>query len=101
MDFSERSRQFGENVRRRGALLIPFSVETSGLTWMAVHGCICLGLRHPAYTGPSRELVMNFVRTLGAELVQHGVLTESELREVERFETEDSPHGSRGWEAHT
>jgi hypothetical protein len=73
-------------ISNRDGLLRPFSIETSGLTWMAVHGVICLGLRHPGYVGPSRAIVLSFVRELGRELLDHGVLTSEELALVERTE---------------
>jgi hypothetical protein len=75
-------------------MLEPFSVETNGLVWMAVHGTICLGLRHPAYTGPSRALVLSFVQELGRRLVQAGVCTQFELEHVHHTEALESPHGS-------
>jgi hypothetical protein len=90
----DRAKRFGEQVGSRDALLAPFSVETSGLVWMSVHGAICLALRHPLYKGPSRQLVLNFVRSLGEKLVAEGVLTPQELQEVTRTEQEESPHGA-------
>lgn len=77
----------------RPAMTEPHSIETAGLVWMALHGTICLELRHPAYTGPSRPLVVSFVRELGMCLVQWGVLTAAELEAVENFEREESVHG--------
>lgn len=64
----------------------PFAVECPGLVWMAVHGACCLGLRHPGYTGPSRELVLNFVNALSEKMVETGVLTSDELAIVEQEE---------------
>lgn len=73
-------------IAARDGMTLPFPIETSGLTWMAVHGVICLGLRHPQFVGPSRMLVLNFVRELGRQLVEHDVLTGEELSLVERTE---------------
>lgn len=78
------------SAAQRAGMLEPFSVETSSLVWMAIHGSICLALRHPAYTGPSRELVVAFVLELGNQLVEHGVLTKAELELVYRVEREES-----------
>ena len=88
-----RSKKWAEQAASRLAMTEPIVVETNGLTWMAVHGAICLGCRHPAYLGPSRTLVIAFVRELGKRLVEAGVLTEAELQEVERCERQESPHG--------
>ena|ERR1043166_9664623 len=81
------------NAAQRRAMTEPFSIETNGLTWMAIHGTLCLGLRHPAYIGPSRFLVKNFAEELGRKLVEWGTLTEAELTLVNKMEQEESPHG--------
>lgn len=70
------------------------SVEGSLLLWMGVQGCICLALRHPAYTGPSRKVMEAFAFYLGQLLVREGVLTVEEFMEVCRVEAEESPHGA-------
>jgi hypothetical protein len=82
-----------QRAAARPAMAEPHAIESPGLVWMAVHGAICLGLRHPAHVGPSRELVVNFVKALGQELVEWNVLTALELAEVERVEQQESPHG--------
>jgi hypothetical protein len=78
---------------QRIALTEPHSIEVNGLMWMAIHGTLCLGLRHPAYTGPSRLLVKSFVEELGRKLTDWGVLTDDELALVEKTEQQESPHG--------
>jgi len=70
-----------------------FTVETSGLTWLAVHGALALALRHPGYTGPSRALVLSFLEELGHELVRAGVLNDDALQFAKRYERQHSPHG--------
>jgi hypothetical protein len=52
-------------------------------------GNLCLALRHPANRGPSRQLIEEFVRELGQNLVDNGVLTATELAEAQRVERED------------
>lgn len=85
--------QHAAAIALRQGLTTPLSIESSGLVWMAVHGAISLALRHPAYSGPSRQLLLCFVRQLGITLVDCGVLTAEELEVVENFEREQSPHG--------
>jgi hypothetical protein len=80
---------------QRIAMTEPHSVETNGLTWMAIHGTLCLGLRHPAYKGPSRLLVKSFTEELGRKLVEWGALTEEELALVDRTEQQESLHGNQ------
>jgi len=65
------------------------TLEGDLLTWLAVHGYLCLALRHPAMTGPSRHLVAAVVRQLGEVLVARGALTAAELAEVSRGEAAD------------
>ena len=80
-------------IEQRDAVYAPHSIETSGLVWMALHGTLCLGLRHPKYVGASRQLVVEFVNELGRQLVEWGVLTSEELASVARQEQRESTHG--------
>jgi len=74
----------------RPALRAEWPVIAPGLIWMAVHGNLCLALRHPSNTGPSRQIVIRFVRALGHRLVTHGVLTAEELRVAQRVEIDEA-----------
>lgn len=76
-------------------LIIP--VTTNTLIAMAVHGALCLALRHPSFKGRSRKMVVEFTKSLGRWLVQAGALTSEQLRITERKEArEGSPDlGSR------
>jgi len=69
------------------------SIMTNQLTWLAVHGNICLALRHPQNKGASRRLVEKFVKELGNKLVEWKVITQQELEATEKLEQEESPHG--------
>lgn len=63
------------------------SVRAELWVWMAVHGNLCLALRHPQNTGPSRvHGIEGFVCHLGKLLVEHGILTAEELAQAENFE---------------
>lgn len=59
------------------------------LTWVTVHGNLCLALRHPANTGESRKLALQFVKKLGEFLVTCEVFTQEQLTTVERVEVEE------------
>lgn len=63
-------------------------METNLLTWVAVHGNLCLALRHPKNFGASRPYVVNFVKVLGRNLVRWGAITEEQLKKAERIERE-------------
>lgn len=64
------------------------SIMSNGITWTAIHGNLCLALRHPDNKGPSRELIIKFVKKLGEVLEQEGAVTPNILRRVYRLEAE-------------
>lgn len=69
-------------------------LEVDLLTLMAIHGYLCLGLRHPgASPGDTRNLVLRFVESAGSNLVRGGLLTRAELALVHRVERQENPHG--------
>ena len=68
---------------------VPLKVDAELFTWLAVHGTLCLGLRHPRHTGPSRRIAEEFVRALGARLVEEGLLSADELNDAERLERQE------------
>jgi hypothetical protein len=68
-------------------LIVP--VNTNTLTAMAVHGALCLALRHPDFKGKSRQLVVEFTKSLGEWLVHAGALTPEQLRSAEELEAKE------------
>lgn len=68
-------------------LIIP--VTTNTLTAMAVHGALCLALRHPNFKGRSKQLVDEFKKSLGEWLVHAGALTPEQLRIAEELEAKE------------
>lgn len=64
-------------------------VRVNVLTLMAVHGNLLLALRHPLNLGESRDLVLNFCKQIGEELVLLGALTPEQLKEAYRMEAEE------------
>lgn len=63
-------------------------VEATLLDWMTVHGNLCLALRHPQNSGPSRATVVKMIHVLGKLLVDKGMLTQEELNFATRVERE-------------
>lgn len=61
-------------------------IDARVVDWLTVHGVMCLGLRHPHYGGPSRALAIQFVQKLGQALVDVGLLTEEELKQIQLVE---------------
>ncbi len=67
-----------------------------GLYAMAVHGSLRLALRHPAFTGPSRELVLHFVDELEKAMKAKGIFTDRDVKAIHKVENEESPHTDLG-----
>jgi hypothetical protein len=68
-------------------LIVP--INTNILQSMAVHGALCLALRHPQYKGSSRKLVVEFTQSLGEWLVGAGALTPEQLVSALQLEAEE------------
>lgn len=68
-------------------LIIPISTNT--LTAMAVHGALCLALRHPNFRGRTRKFVIEFTKSLGEWLVTAGALAPEQLAAAEQLEAEE------------
>lgn len=67
------------------------SVTAPMLTWVTVHGNLCLSLRHPSNVGQSRELCLQMVEHLSKLIVDAGIMTQEEMDFANRVEQE---HGS-------
>lgn len=63
-----------------------FTVEAQALTWMAVHGNLCLALRHPDNRGASRERMITIIKDLGKLLVDSGFMTQAEMADAMHYE---------------
>jgi hypothetical protein len=79
---------------------------------MAMHGYLCLALRHPGTRELSnRPVAVRAVTRLGQLFVQHGALTAEELAALEQLEAEegglqpdepmDTTAGTEHWHDHT
>jgi len=78
-----------ERDKAKWMLLTQSQVTANLLTWLTVHGNLCLALRHPQNQGPSRRFVVDFVKQLGELLVAWGVITDEERAAAERIEVEE------------
>jgi hypothetical protein len=64
-------------------------IPAEALTWLAVHGNLCLALRHPDNNSPRvRPRMIKMVKRLGELLVESGLLTQAEIDEATRYELE-------------
>jgi hypothetical protein len=66
-------------------------MEATLLEWLAIHGNLCLALRHPQNQGDSRALLVGFVHRLSKLLVERGILTAEEMRAATKLEEDE--HG--------
>lgn len=64
-------------------------LELPVLSLLALHGSVCLALRHPQNTGASRKTMVEFVKRAGRYLVDLGAITPAELIEAHRIEQEE------------
>jgi hypothetical protein len=69
-----------------------FVITIEGTYAMAVHGALCLGLRHPAFTGPSRRLVLHIVYELEKAMKAEDILDDRDIQMIHQVENEESPH---------
>lgn len=73
---------------------VELPVHAELFVWSAVHGNLCLALRHPSNRGPSRHYVETFVRALGQRLVEEGLLSAEELQQSEQLERQEGGLGT-------
>lgn len=62
-------------------------VIAQGVCWAAVHGALCLALRHPEFSGEVRKMVSEFTRQLGKGLVKWGVFSADTMKCIEYLES--------------
>jgi len=65
-------------------------INLPALHLMALHGYICLGLRHPKTTGPSRDIVLHYIDVFETLLLNSGLLDEDDVRLIHKVEMEES-----------
>lgn len=63
-------------------------VEMNVLEWMAIHGNVCLGLRHPKNTGPSRMCAEKFLSVIEDALLMTGVFNTKMIQEIHKVEND-------------
>ena len=63
------------------------TINLNVITLMAVHGNLLLALRHPRNQGTSRDLIIDFCKQIGEELVLLGAMAPEQLKEAYRVES--------------
>lgn len=56
------------------------------LYWMAVHGNLCLALRHPQNNGPSRASVIHSIELIESVLKDQGLMDQEDIDLVHQTE---------------
>lgn len=64
------------------------TIKLNVITLMAVHGNLLLALRHPQNRGESRDLVIDFLKQIGEELVLLGAMAPEQLKMAYKVESE-------------
>ena len=67
-------------------LNVQVELQATADIWLAVHGNLCLSLRHPRNTGPSRKMVEHMVYAIEQALLVAGVLDQTDIDEVHGVE---------------
>jgi len=70
-------------------------LEIDGLTALAIHGNLCLALRHPENNGASRYLIEKTIKEIEVLLIEDGLINKDDLREIHRVEKEE---GGLDWQ---
>lgn len=64
------------------------TINLNVITLMAVHGNLLLALRHPRNQGTSRDLIIDFCKQIGEELVLLGAMAPEQLKLAYTVESE-------------
>jgi len=64
------------------------TIKLNIITLMGVHGNLLLALRHPLNTGESRDLIIDFCKQIGEELVLLGAMAPEQLKKAYKEESE-------------
>jgi len=59
------------------------------LCLMVIHGCICLALRHPQFTGPSRKVALDFIEKVERALLKANILDQEDIEYIHQVEREE------------
>ena len=62
----------------------PISIDCTMVQVMAIHGFLCLALRHPEIGDSARAVIVDIVRHIGEQLIARQALTIEEANEAER-----------------
>jgi hypothetical protein len=69
---------------------IKICLELPALQLMAVHGAICLGLRHPNLKAPSRAIILEFVAATESAMVHCGLISQKHVALIHKVEQEET-----------
>lgn len=64
-------------------------IKLNVITLLAVHGNLLLALRHPQNLGEPRDIVLNFCKEIGEQLVLLGAMTPEQLKDAYKLESEE------------
>jgi len=72
-------------------------VEMNLGRWLAIHGYLCLALRHPQTTGPSRQIALDLVGDLEAAFLSLGLLDQEDINLIHKVEQDAQETLKAGW----
>ena len=67
-------------------------LQISAVHLLAVHGNVCLGLRHPKNIGPNRQFALEFINYTESKLKEAGIIDDEDIKIIHMIEFQESPH---------
>lgn len=65
----------------------PITVTAEALTWLAVHGNVCLAMRHPDNHSPNvRPRMVKFLKEISNRLVDSGFISREAMDGATKYE---------------
>jgi uncharacterized protein related to proFAR isomerase len=66
------------------------SIQADLLAWLAVHGYLCLALRHPGpREGKTRPFILKMVATIETALLKGGIMGPEDIKLIHKVEMEE------------
>lgn len=73
------------------------TIEMISGRWLAIHGYLCLALRHPQATGPTRQIALDLVQDLEAAFLAQGLLDQEDVDLIHKVEQDAQETLKMGW----
>lgn len=62
------------------------AIEFPALSWITIHGNLCLALRHPQNVGASRPVAISALEWIEQQLFMAGILDQEDIETIHKTE---------------